>query len=625
MLRSISASELVGSHHERLNMKLKPPLLLKALPIPSATSGGGEKSQRMEKYSRLKMFFVDSIQQKEPVSHVALLSPLHHAIKEVEKNGTTASLVGEEELEKAKLRFKRIVKNLITRQITETCMVKKHVRSESCANLYENYMAAPPMPAEFAIFSRSIKAKVCLLKDREEVEAIGRSIVAQVKAHNEAILHCMKHPTITDVPGRRFEIKNEECIALMQLYMRNKKDPELCGTACAAGMMWALPENELCDELDQTLLDDRRTILLQRGYAVMAAETLRAHGDDHFMGSRVSRYSTALLGALSPFLLHEVASSRLDSENTCQGALHSFVQIAKEGKVDKLARIGCRELILDYKTRFSTDRMMQLQIHSLLRVLKRSTIKNLKVVKHHAHYSEEEIEAIKQQFDEMDEDGTGEVSFEKVFELFRRFGGMRMTHQEMEEVVWAIDTDKSGTISFQEFLFLVESKGGIRSFSVESQFSESKLKEFRLAFDRFDSDKSGEIDAEELGKVLTGVGVRLSQREIQEIMDEHDKNQSGTLDWCEFLDIMGSFTNLSDDENTDIFAAAFKVLGGKRGVIRLKTLKTKIAEMSKGEVTENDVELMVSRIKMENKFSSQKMDTLDFKEFTSFIVRVTDL
>ena len=70
---------------------------------------------------------------------------------------------------------------------------------------------------------------------------------------------------------------------------------------------------------------------------------------------------------------------------------------------------------------------------------------------------------------------------------------------------------------------------------------EKKLREVaRVAFESVDTDKSGQIDNNELGKVMEGISKDLgvappTKAEINEVLQHLDTDKSGTIDFDEFV------------------------------------------------------------------------------------------
>ncbi|EQC27772.1 hypothetical protein SDRG_14356 [Saprolegnia diclina VS20] len=59
--------------------------------------------------------------------------------------------------------------------------------------------------------------------------------------------------------------------------------------------------------------------------------------------------------------------------------------------------------------------------------------------------------------------------------------------------------------------------------------------ELRKVFDDYDEDGTGDIDAEELGKIAEDLGEPLSKEELEYLIMEFDADGSGTIDWEEFI------------------------------------------------------------------------------------------
>ena len=57
----------------------------------------------------------------------------------------------------------------------------------------------------------------------------------------------------------------------------------------------------------------------------------------------------------------------------------------------------------------------------------------------------------------------------------------------------------------------------------------------RKAFERFDTDGSGTINKTELQKACASLGKAFSDRQIKQIMDQADTDNSGELEYDEFV------------------------------------------------------------------------------------------
>ena len=82
-----------------------------------------------------------------------------------------------------------------------------------------------------------------------------------------------------------------------------------------------------------------------------------------------------------------------------------------------------------------------------------------------------------------------------------------------------IDKDGSGTIDFEDFLAMMTTKMG------ERDSREEILKAFRL----FDDDETGKISFKNLKRVAKELGENMTDEELQEMIDEADRDGDGEV------------------------------------------------------------------------------------------------
>merc|ERR1712182_51385 len=68
--------------------------------------------------------------------------------------------------------------------------------------------------------------------------------------------------------------------------------------------------------------------------------------------------------------------------------------------------------------------------------------------------------------------------------------------------------------------------------------TDDQIQEIREAFDLFDTDGSGTIDAKELKVAMRALGLDAKKDEIRRMINDIDKDGSGTIDFNEFLNMM---------------------------------------------------------------------------------------
>mgnify|MGYP003940734605 FL=1 len=106
--------------------------------------------------------------------------------------------------------------------------------------------------------------------------------------------------------------------------------------------------------------------------------------------------------------------------------------------------------------------------------------------------------------------------------------GFEPKKEEIKKMIADIDTDGSGTIDFNEFLEMMTAKMS------ERDPMEEIIKAFRL----FDDDETGKISFKNLKRVAKELGENMTDDEIQEMIDEADRDGDGEVNEEEFFRIM---------------------------------------------------------------------------------------
>ena len=87
--------------------------------------------------------------------------------------------------------------------------------------------------------------------------------------------------------------------------------------------------------------------------------------------------------------------------------------------------------------------------------------------------------------------------------------------------------------------------------------TEETIAECKQAFNIFDKDGSGSISAAELSSALNALGQSPSEEDIARMLKEIDKDDSGEIDFNEFLTMMAS--KMREVDNEEEIQEAFKV------------------------------------------------------------------
>lgn len=106
--------------------------------------------------------------------------------------------------------------------------------------------------------------------------------------------------------------------------------------------------------------------------------------------------------------------------------------------------------------------------------------------------------------------------------------GFEPSKEEVRKLISQVDKDGSGTVNFNEFLVIMTTKMG------ERDSREEIIKAFRL----FDDDETGKISFRNLKRVAMELGESITDEELQEMIDEADRDGDGEVSQEEFIRIM---------------------------------------------------------------------------------------
>ncbi|KAK3858158.1 hypothetical protein Pcinc_035633 [Petrolisthes cinctipes] len=144
------------------------------------------------------------------------------------------------------------------------------------------------------------------------------------------------------------------------------------------------------------------------------------------------------------------------------------------------------------------------------------------------------------------------------------------------------------------------------------------------AFDSFDTDGKGYITPETVGVILRMMGVKISEKNLQEVIAETDEDGSGELEFEEFVELAAKFLIEEDEEALkEELREAFRIYDkeGKlsifcNGYITTNTLKEILRELD-NRLTEEDLEGIIEEV------DEDGSGTLDFDgEVHGYDVRV---
>ncbi len=170
------------------------------------------------------------------------------------------------------------------------------------------------------------------------------------------------------------------------------------------------------------------------------------------------------------------------------------------------------------------------KVRILKAVLAASGLKNGAVVKFLGRgytLTTDQIAAYKEVFALFDLDVDGTISTHELGTVMRSLGQIP-TERELQDMVTSVDSDSNGLIDFPEFLTLMSKK--MTETAIEAEIQE--------AFSVFDMDRNGLISASELRHVMTNLGERLTDKQVDDMIKEADIDGDGHINYQEFVAMM---------------------------------------------------------------------------------------
>ncbi|VDI21062.1 calmodulin-alpha-like [Mytilus galloprovincialis] len=141
--------------------------------------------------------------------------------------------------------------------------------------------------------------------------------------------------------------------------------------------------------------------------------------------------------------------------------------------------------------------------------------------------TEEQIHEFKEAFSLFDTDGSGTITSKELGTAMRSLG-MNPTEADLADMINEIDADGNGQVDFPEFLTLMAKK-------MKDGDAEEEIKE---AFRLFDKEGNGFISGAELRHIMTAIGEKLTDLEVDDMLHEADLDGDGMINYQEFVALM---------------------------------------------------------------------------------------
>ncbi|XP_060062994.1 calmodulin-like [Ylistrum balloti] len=138
--------------------------------------------------------------------------------------------------------------------------------------------------------------------------------------------------------------------------------------------------------------------------------------------------------------------------------------------------------------------------------------------------TDETLKEWREAFSMFDKNGDGHINSTELGTVMRSLG-QAPTDEDLFKIIHDADNDGSGTVDFDEFVEMM----------IRFMKNIDPETEMRDAFKVFDKDGNGYISAMELRYVMTNLGERLSEEEVDEMIKEADIDGDGQVNYEEFV------------------------------------------------------------------------------------------
>lgn len=139
-----------------------------------------------------------------------------------------------------------------------------------------------------------------------------------------------------------------------------------------------------------------------------------------------------------------------------------------------------------------------------------------------------QLKDLQETFSLFDANGNGYITTQELAQAMRQLG-QNPTNKEIKEMIAKVDANNDGKLNFEEF----------KSMMVEKmKLPADTEKEMKDAFRMFDRDGNGFVSAAELKHIMTNLGEKLSEEEVEIMIHEVDIDGDGQLNYEEFVKMM---------------------------------------------------------------------------------------
>ena len=193
---------------------------------------------------------------------------------------------------------------------------------------------------------------------------------------------------------------------------------------------------------------------------------------------------------------------------------------------------------------------------------------------------------LKDSFEMYDTDGDGGINIIEL-DIMLRYLDQSPTTKQLEQIFDTIDADKSKKISFSEFCVLMGVSTPVAP--KEQTYNAHYDTVIQKSFDVFDSDDDGIINLEELDDLMLFLDHRHSRPELIRLLNNVDKDRSGTIDLPEYQDLLAKAANSHFEKENKLQQQFSKLDKDGNGLISVVELYYELKRNDGDKITPSQV------------------------------------
>ena len=116
--------------------------------------------------------------------------------------------------------------------------------------------------------------------------------------------------------------------------------------------------------------------------------------------------------------------------------------------------------------------------------------------------------------------------------------------------------------------------GGAAKKKAPPKLDPEQIEELKEAFNLFDTDNNGQIDAKELKAALRALGFQVKKAEVRKMISDIDRDEAGTVSFDDFVELMTG--RMSERDSREEIAKVFSLFDHENtGKISFRDLKVR--------------------------------------------------